>query len=38
MQKDFEKISNFSDTFEEIEAFAEIFTKFYTLSVNFGKV
>ncbi len=30
----FWKIANFSDTFEEIEVFAEIFTKFYTLSRN----
>ncbi len=29
--KDFGKIANFWDTFEEIKVFAEIFTKFYTL-------
>ncbi len=30
MLKDIGKIANFSETFEEIEVFAEIFTKFYT--------
>ncbi len=38
MLKDFGKIANFSETFEEIEVFAEIITKFYTLSGNFKKV
>ncbi len=38
MWKDFGKIANFSDTFEEIEVFVEIFTKFCTLSGNSRKV
>ncbi len=38
MQKDFGKIAKFSETFEEIEVFAEIFTKFYTFSGNSRKV
>ncbi len=34
MLKDVGKITKFSETFEEIEVFAEIFTKFYILSGN----
>ncbi len=36
-RKILEKLQIFQ-TFEEIEVFAEIFTKFYTLSGNFRKV
>ncbi len=38
MLKDLGKIANFSETFEEIEVFVEIFTKFYILSGNSRKV
>ncbi len=38
MQKDFGKTANFAETFEEVDVFAEIFTKFYTLSGNLRNV
>ncbi len=38
MLKEFKKIANFSETFEEIEVFAETLTKCYTLSGNSRKV
>ncbi len=36
--KNFVKIANFSETFEKIEVFSEIFTKFYILVGNSRKV